>query len=40
MLLSRNKPDLTRKDLETAGIVKALTKELEPEDPLKIHVVD
>ena len=39
-LVSRNKPDLIRKDLEMLGIVKAVTKELEPEDPFKIHVVD
>ena len=39
-LASRNKPDLTRKDLEMTGIVKAVTKKLEPEDPFKILVVD
>ena len=39
-LVSRNKPDLIRKDLEMAGIVKSVTKELEPEDYFKSHVVD
>ena len=29
-----------KKGLEMAGIVKAITKELEPEDPFKILVVD
>ena len=38
-LVRRNKLDLIRKDLEMAGIVNAVTKELEPEDPFKIHVV-
>ena len=32
-LVSRNKPNVTRKGLETAGIVK--TKELEPEGSFK-----
>ena len=36
----RNKPDVTRKDLEMTGIVKAVTKKLEAEDPFKILVVD
>ena len=39
-LVSRNKPDVTRKGLKMVGIVKAVTKELEPEDPLKLLVVD
>ena len=38
--VSRNKPDVTRKGLEMAGIVKKATKELEPEDPFKIFVAD
>ena len=36
----RNKPDVIRKGLETEGIVKAVTKELEPEDFFKILVAD
>ena len=40
MLVSRNKPDVIRKGLEKAGIVEAMTKELEPEVPFKILVVD
>ena len=32
-LVGRNKPDVTRKSLEMTGIVKAVTKKLEPEDP-------
>ena len=40
MLVGWNKAGLIRKDNEMAGIVKALTKGLEPEDPFKIHVVD
>ena len=39
-LISRNKPDMIRKDLEMTGIVKAVTKKLEPEDPFQILVVD
>ena len=31
---------MTRKDLEMTGIVKAVTKKLEPEDPFKIIVID
>ena len=38
MLVSQNKPDVIRKGLEMAGIVKAVTKELEPEDPFKILI--
>ena len=38
-LVSVNKPDVIRKGLKMAGIVKAVIKELEPEDPLKILVV-
>ena len=38
-LVSQNKPDMTRKDLEI-GIVKAGTKKLEPEEPFKVLVVD
>ena len=37
--VSRNKPDMTRKDLEMTGLVKAVTKKLEPEDLFKILVV-
>ena len=39
-LVSLNKPDMTRKDLEMTGKAKAVTKMLEPEDPFKILVVD
>ena len=35
-LVSQNKPDVIRKGLEMAGIVEALTKELEQEDLLKL----
>ena len=38
-LVSRKKPEMTRKDLEMIGIVKAVTKKLEPEDPFKILFV-
>ena len=40
MLVSRNKPHMTREDLEMTGIMKDVTKKLEPEDPFKILVVD
>ena len=39
-LVSRDKRDMTRKDLEMTEIVKAVTKKLEPEDPFKILVLD
>ena len=39
-LVSRNKPDVIRKGLEIVVIAEAVTKELKPEDPLKILVVD
>ena len=39
-LVSRNKSDVIRKGLEMAGIVEAVTKELEQEVPFKILVVD
>ena len=39
-LVSRNKPDVIRRGLEMAGIVKAVTKELEPEVPFRILVVN
>ena len=39
-LVSRNKPDMTSKDLEMTGIVKAVTKKLESEDPFKMLVLD
>lgn len=39
-LVSLSKPDVTRKGQEMAGIVKTVTKTLEPEDPFKILVVD
>ena len=39
MLVSQNKSDVTSKGLEMAGIVKAVTKKLEPEDPFKIFFV-
>ena len=32
MLVSRNKPDMTRKDLEMTGIVKAVSKKPKQED--------
>ena len=40
--LAEKKPDLymTRKDLEMSGIVKAVARKLEPEDPFKSLVVD
>ena len=31
---------MTNKNLEMTGIVKAVTKKLQPEDPFKILVVD
>ena len=31
----RNKPDMIRKGFEMAGIVEAINKELEPEDPFE-----
>ena len=31
---------MARKDLEMTGIVKAVTKKLEPGDPFKVLVVD
>ena len=31
---------MTRKDLEMTGIVEAVTKKLEPEDPFKVIVID
>ena len=34
-LVSRNKPNVTSKGLETTGIVKAVTKELEPKSSFK-----
>ena len=34
-LVSRNKPGVTTKGLEMAGVVKAVTKELEPEGSFK-----
>ena len=36
----RNKPEVTRKGFEMAGIVEAVTKELEPEDPFEDLVTD
>ena len=39
-LVSRNKTDVIRKGLKMAGIVEAVTKELEPEVPFKILVID
>ena len=39
-LVSRNKPDMIRKELDMTGIAKAVTKKLEPEDPFRIFVVD
>ena len=39
-LVSRNKPDAMRKGLKMAEIVKAVIKELVPEDAFKILVVD
>ena len=38
--MSLSEPNVTRKGLEIAGIVKTVTKTLEPEDPFKIVVVD
>lgn len=35
-----NKPHVVRKGFEMAGIVKAVTKELEPEDPFEDLVSD
>ena len=40
LIISWNKPDVVRKGLEMAGIVKAVIKHLEPEDSFKILVVD
>ena len=31
----RNKPEVIRKSFEMAGIMKTITKELEPEDPFE-----
>ena len=36
----RNKPEVIRKGFEMAGIVEAVTKELEPEDPFEDLVAD
>ena len=36
----RNKPEVIRKSFEMAGIMKAITKELEPEDPFEDLVAD
>ena len=36
----RNKPDVIRKGFEISGIVEAVTKELEPEDPFVDQVPD
>ena len=38
-LVSWSKPDVIRKGLEMAGIVKDVNKEIEPDDPFKILVV-
>ena len=35
-----NKPKVIRKGFERAGIVEAVTKELEPDDPFEDLVVD
>ena len=40
MLVIRNKPDVMRKGFETAGIVEAISKELESEDLLEDLVAD
>ena len=39
-LVRQNKRDVIKKGLEITGIVKPVTKELEPEDPFTIVLVD
>lgn len=36
----RNKPEVIRKGFEMAGVVEAITKKLEPEDPFEVFVAD
>lgn len=39
-LVGSYKPEVIRKGFEMAGVVEAITKKLEPEDPFEVFVAD